>query len=223
MDKKISAFAIIFDMDGVIVDSNPYHRIALKNFCEKHGYHLSEEYLKTKIFGRTNADWLRELFGDRIDEQQLLEFEEEKESMFREIFDPDIKPVRGLTDFLKILHENNVPRAIATSAPISNVDFVLDKTGIRNYFQIIIHGNMVKNSKPHPEIYLKTIDAVGYPPSRCIVIEDSLSGIESASKAGCKVIGLTTTHSAEELHAAQWVIDDFTQLSLEELEKSIRY
>ena len=156
-DIKNSSFAVIFDMDGVIIDSNPYHRIALRRFCEKYGYQLSDEYMKTKIFGRTNADWLRELFGSSLNESQILDFEEEKESMFREIFDPYIKPVHGLVDFLQLLRVNHIPRAIATSAPFSNVDYVLDKTGIRDYFDIIIHGNMVVNSKPHPEIYLKTI------------------------------------------------------------------
>jgi HAD superfamily hydrolase (TIGR01509 family) len=219
--KKNSPFAIIFDMDGVIVDSNPYHRIALRRFCDKHGYHLSEEYLKTKIFGRTNADWLGELFGDKIDEKQILDFEEEKESLFREIIDPYIKPVTGLINFLQLLQENSIPRAIATSAPRSNVDFVLDRTGIRKFFQIIIDGNMVENSKPHPEIYLNTIDTIAYPPEKCLVIEDSLSGIEAALKAGCKVIGLTTTHTPEELHDAHLVIDDFEQLSLRDLENLI--
>lgn len=212
---------MIFDMDGVIVDSNPYHRIALKKFCEKHGYYLSDDYLKTKIFGRTNADWLRELFGDKLDEKQIVDFEEEKESLFRAIIDPHIKPVKGLIDFLLLLQDNHIPRAIATSAPSSNVEFVLNKTGAGKFFQIIIDGNMIKNSKPHPEIYLKTIHAIGYPPEKCLVIEDSLSGMESAIKAGCKVIGLTTTHPREELQAAQFVIDDFKQLSLADLENLI--
>jgi len=216
-----SPFAIIFDMDGVIVDSNPYHRIALKNFCDKHGYHLSDEYLKTKIFGRTNADWLRELFQYKMEEKELVDLEEEKEAMFRKIYEPYIKPVNGLTNFLHLLQDNHIPRAIATSAPSSNVDFILNKTGVGEYFQIIIHGDMIENSKPHPEIYRKTIRAIGYPPQKCLVIEDSLSGIESALKAGCKVIGLTTTHSREELGAAQFVIDDFGQLSLATLENLI--
>jgi HAD superfamily hydrolase (TIGR01509 family) len=215
--KQNSPYAIIFDMDGVIVDSNPYHQIALRRFCEKHGYHLSDEYLKTKIFGRTNADWIRELFKDEIDDTQLLLYEEEKESMFCEIFAPHIKPVNGLMDFLSLLREHQVPRAIATSAPSSNVEYVLNKTGVGEFFQIIIDGNMIKHSKPHPEIYLKTIEAIGYPSQKCLVIEDSLSGIESARKAGCIVIGLTTTHTAEELKDAQLVIDDFKQLSLPDL------
>jgi beta-phosphoglucomutase-like phosphatase (HAD superfamily) len=80
---------------------------------------------------------------------------------------------------------------------------------------------MVVNSKPHPEIYLKTIDVIRYPPQKCLVIEDSLSGIASARKAGCAVIALTTTHTAEELHDAQLVIDDFMQLTQKDLEKLV--
>jgi HAD superfamily hydrolase (TIGR01509 family) len=220
-DIKNSAFAVIFDMDGVIVDSNPYHQIALKEFCEKHGYHLTDEYLKSKIFGRTNADWLNELFQNKLSQEQLLQFEEEKESLFRKIFEPHIKPVEGLLNFLKLLQQHQIPRAIATSAPTSNVEFVLEKTGVGEFFQIIIDGNMIEYSKPHPEIYLKTVEALGYPAHNCAVFEDSLSGIESAQKAGCKVIGLTTTHTQDELQNAQLVIDDFVQLSLNDLQNLI--
>ena len=101
------------------------------------------------------------------------------------------------------------------------MDFVLNKTGVGKFFEIIINGNMIKNSKPHPEIYLKTVEAIGYPHQKCLVIEDSLSGIESARKAGCKIIALTTTHTPEELHGAHLVIDDFEQLSIPELKNLV--
>ncbi|UCF64795.1 MAG: HAD family phosphatase [bacterium] len=214
---KEKTFAVIFDMDGVIVDSNPYHRIALKKFCEQHGYQLSDEYLKGKIFGRTNADWLGELFQGKLTDIQIRDFEEEKEQLFREIFTPHIKPVKGLIEFLHHLRDHQVPCAIATSAPKSNVDFVLNKIRIAEFFQIIIHGNMIKKSKPHPEIYQKTIEMMRFPPWCNIVFEDSLSGVESASRAGCKVVGITTTHSRQELSHTNMVIDDFEQLSLKEL------
>jgi len=216
-----STFAVIFDMDGVIVDTNPYHRIALKEFCEKHGYHLSDDYLKAKIFGRTNADWLGELFQGKLSEKQLREYEEEKEQLFRDIYTPYIKPLDGLVKFLYHLKEYGIPCAIATSAPVSNVDFVLDQLQIREFFQTIIHGNMIKKSKPHPEIYQKTVKILGFPARRVVVFEDSLSGVESAAQAGCKVVGITTTHSREELRHTQMVINDFDHLSIYEMQKLV--
>ena len=219
--KHESTFAVIFDMDGVIVDTNPYHRLALKEFCEKHGYHLSDDYLKAKIFGRTNADWLGELFQGNLSDKQLREYEEDKEQLFRDIYLPHIKPLDGLVKFLYHLNENLIPCAIATSAPKSNVDFILDQLQIRGFFQTIIHGNMIKRSKPHPEIYQKTVKILGLPARRVVVFEDSLSGVESALQAGCRVVGITTTHSREELRHTQMVINDFDHLSISELQKLI--
>lgn len=211
-------FAVIFDMDGVIVDSNPYHKIALKQFCEKHGYHLSDEELKNNVFGRTNKDWLMSLFNGKVTAKQIKEFEEEKESLFREIIAPHIQPVKGLIPFLETLEEQKIPRAVATSAPLVNVKFTLEKTGTQRFFPIVVTGDNVINSKPHPEIYLKTAAAIQYPPQKCVIIEDSLSGIAAGRQAGCKIIGITTTHTRDELRSVtDLVIDDFDQLMVVDL------
>lgn len=211
-------FGIIFDMDGVIVDSNPYHKIALKEFCSGHGHELGDDQLLKKIYGRTNREWLTELFG-KLPEDQLLEYTEEKETLYRKLFDQDIKPLKGLVKFLDQLEEHKVLRAIGTSAPRSNVDFTLNKTNTVKYFPTILNDTFVTHSKPHPEIYLKSAEALGLPNSLCVVIEDSLSGVEAGKKAGSKVIGVTTTHSREELAHCDMVIDDFEGLTVEMVEK----
>jgi beta-phosphoglucomutase len=205
--------AFIFDMDGVLVDSNPTHKIALKQFCKKHGYELSEEQLREKIYGRTNRDWLLNLFGD-LNEETIKQYAYEKESLFRELYD-DIKPVDGLIDFLKKLDDSGIPRAIATSAPRANVDFTLERTSMGAYFPTILDDSFVSKGKPDPEIYLKSAAALGFDPSRCIVFEDSLSGVKAGKLAGCKVVGVTTTHSKEELHETDYNIDDFENLKPE--------
>ncbi|HMJ69841.1 MAG TPA: HAD family phosphatase [Cyclobacteriaceae bacterium] len=211
-------FGIIFDMDGVIVDSNPYHKIALKEFCSGHGHELSDEQLLKRIYGRTNREWLTNLFGT-LPEDQLLEYTDEKETLFRKLFNDDIKPVKGLVKFLDMLDANKILRAIGTSAPRSNVDFTLSRTNLTNYFPTILNDTFVTHSKPHPEIYLKSAEALGLPNRQCIVIEDSLSGVEAGEKAGSKVVGITTTHTREELAHCALVIDDFEGLTLEMLEK----
>jgi HAD superfamily hydrolase (TIGR01509 family) len=217
--KTINSFAVIFDMDGVIVDSNPYHKEALKEFCDSRGYHLSEAEMREKIFGRTNKDWLTRLFGKEISPGELRQFEEEKESLFRQLIEPHIKPVDGLLSFLESLEENQIPRAVATSAPPANVSFTLEKTGTARFFSFVINGNDVSHSKPHPEIYLKTAAAIDFSPHCCLVIEDSLSGVAAAREAGCQVIGITTTHSKDELRHTQKVIDNFYEIRVEELEQ----
>lgn len=211
-------FAIIFDMDGVIVDSNPFHRKVLTQFCQKHAHFLSEDQMKTKVFGRTNKDWLTDLFGGNITPYQIKKYEEEMESQFREIYTPYVKPIKGSIRFLDLLRKNNITRAVATSAPKSNVDFILKKTRTAQYFETIITGDSIENSKPHPEIYLKTVEDIDSIPEKCIVIEDSLSGVVAARKAGCKVVGITTTHSNQELASTDWIINDFDKIKLENLE-----
>ena len=204
-----SALAFVFDMDGVIVDSNPYHEIALRQFCRKYGRDLSEEELREKIFGRRNRDWLTRVFGD-LSEEEIKKYGEEKEALFRQLYEKDIQPVAGLKEFLDEVAKLGIPRCIATSAPRANVDFVLDKTGLGRYFEVVLDESFVKEGKPHPEVYLKAARALNFPPDRAIVFEDSLAGVEAARAAGCPVIGVTTTHTAEELTHTDLVIDDFT-------------
>ncbi|HKJ33750.1 MAG TPA: HAD family phosphatase [Balneolales bacterium] len=217
---EVSPFAIIFDMDGVIIDSNPAHKVALHQFCEKYGYHLTDEYLEKNIYGRTNKDWISNLFGD-LKDHEWKKFEHEKEVLFREIYAEEIKPVEGLIPFLKSLKENDIPRAIATSAPFENVEFTLEKLNIGSYFEIILDESDVTIGKPDPQIYLKTVNALSYPADHCIVIEDSFSGVEAAKNAGCKVIGITTTHTKDEFNDTDLVINSFNDLNFENLQDLI--
>jgi len=212
----MSDFAIIFDMDGVIVDTNVFHKDAIHQFCKKYGFELTDEQLRTSVYGRTNKDWITNLFGT-LTEEQLHQYAEEKEQLFRVLYEPHIKPVKGLVGFLEKLVRANIPRAIATSAPPANVNFVLDKTMLWKYFDTILDERMVTNGKPDPEIYVKTAQALGLPNKQCIVIEDSLSGVTAGRKSGSKVIGITTTHTREELTEASYVINDFDELSLSDL------
>ncbi len=200
--------AVIFDMDGVMVDSNPYHKIALKQFCLEHGYELTEQQLREKIYGRTNRDWLTNLFG-ALPEEKLLSYADQKESLFREVYKNDIVPVNGLQIFLDLLDKYGIPKAIATSAPRANVDFTLAKTGLEKYFRVILDDTFVSRGKPDPEIYIKAAAALGFPNHQCIVIEDSISGVLAGKRAGSKVIGITTTHTADELTDTDYIITDF--------------
>ncbi len=216
----MNSFAVIFDMDGVLVDTNPYHKISLKQFCEKYGYQFSDEDLINKIYGRTNNEWIRNIFGN-LPKEKILELGEEKEAMFRAIYRDVIEPMKGLEDFLKLLTQQNIPIAIGTSAPRSNVDFVLEHTKLKNYFTTILDQSDVEHGKPNPEIYLKVAARLGFEPQHCIVFEDSLSGVESAQRAGAKVVGVTTTHKPEELAHTDFVIADFENLKPSDLSKKV--
>jgi HAD superfamily hydrolase (TIGR01509 family) len=113
------------------------------------------------------------------------------------------------------LDKLNISRAIATSAPRANVDFTLDNTDTRRYFKTILDDSFVTEGKPNPQIYLKSAQALGFDSADCIVLEDSLSGVAAGKRAGCKVVGVTTTHTQTELGEADWVIPDFEGISPE--------
>lgn len=198
-------------MDGVIVDSNPFHKIALKQFCKKYGKDLGEDELREKIYGRRNQDWLVNIFGP-LDDSTMTRYADEKEALFRDLYGEDIRALDGLDKFLRQVEALHIPSAIATSAPRSNVDFTLEKTGLAPFFKAILDDSFVKEGKPHPDIYLKAAAALNFDPKDCVVFEDSLAGVESGLRAGCKVVGVATTHSAEELSDAALVIPDFKDI-----------
>lgn len=215
-------FAVLFDMDGVLIDSNPYHKTAIEIFLEKHNFHFTDEELKQKVWGRMNKEWLRAIFGEEMSEAEIVQHGLDKELIYRQVFEKDIKEVKGLTPFLQMLQAHQIPCAVATSAPRPNVDFAFEHLHIASFFQAVLDESHVKHGKPNPEIYLKTAKTLGFPPDRCIVIEDSLAGTKSGKASGAKVIGITTTHSPEELRpTSDLIIDDFTNLSINDLVKLV--
>jgi HAD superfamily hydrolase (TIGR01509 family) len=205
-------------MDGVIVDSNPYHKKAWRLFCEQHNIFVTDEYLKTKVFGRTGEEGLANLFTKKIDDVLIAKHIEEIDKNFRDSYAQYIKPMKGLVEFLEKLKKGKIRCAIATSAPALNIELILNKTGLKEYFEVIVDKTRVAKGKPDPEIYLTTAALLKVKPEECIVFEDSLSGISSAENAGMKVISITTTHSADELKHTNLVINDFSELNLSDLE-----
>jgi beta-phosphoglucomutase len=188
----------IFDMDGVIVDNAAWHLEAFAEFGKRHGLvQTKNEYIK--YFGNTNQTIMNSLFNTQLSSDKLVALANEKETIYRELYRPFIKPVEGLEAFLEYASSLCIPIALATSAPNENVNFTLEATGLKKYFKIISDSSMVKHGKPDPEIYLLTAAKLGVQPSDCVVFEDSVAGIQSALNAGMHVIGVATTHKPEEL------------------------
>lgn len=212
-------FALLFDMDGVIVDTNPAHKIAILQFCETHNKRLTDEEMAKYIWGRTNKEWIRHLFGETISDEQLKVYADEKESLFMKIYEPDAKLLNGLQAFLGTLKQNDIPMAVGTSAPRPNVDFIFKHTGIEKFFDAVLDESFVSIGKPNPEIYIKCAKALHFDPADCIVFEDSFAGVKAGKAAGSKVIGITTTHTDQELIqvGADLTVPDFTSLSVNDL------
>lgn len=209
-------FGIIFDMDGVLVDSNPVHKEAIKIFCKKHQLEVSDEFLKERVYGRTNKEWIPEVFGD-ISDELSKKLADEKEKMFRGMFDPKSSVLPGLIEFLEKLDLLGIKCVVATSAPKENADFILSELDIEKYFSAVLDSSDVDRGKPDPEVYIKAAERIGLPPGRCIIMEDSLAGVEAGLQAGSKVFGVTTTHTRNEFSNCNKTIDDFTEIDIQEL------
>jgi beta-phosphoglucomutase len=213
-------FSVIFDMDGVIVDNHVYHERAWKIFAGNHNKILKTEDFY-KHFGGTNREILNDLFGPGLSDDKIKSLAREKEEIYRRIYSTEIKAVNGLERLLISLKDNNIKTAIATSAPLLNVEFVLRETSLSDYFNAVVHDSMISHSKPHPEIYLKTAQALNREPRKCIAIEDTIKGIESARSAGMKVIGIATTYPVDKLKIADMCIENFNELDTDKLDSII--
>jgi len=202
--------AAIFDLDGTIVDNMRYHEKAFRLLAAKHRIALSDEDFRW-MAGRKNKDIFAQYFGEKtVEEHEKLA--DEKESIYRELFEPVIVEVPGLLDFLKLLHTQKIKLAIASAAPKENRIFVFKHLPIYEYFNTVVGAENVTNGKPHPEVFLSAATNLHVDPKDCVVFEDAPNGISAAKAAGMYAVGILTTHTKEELHEADMVISSFQEL-----------
>ena len=212
--------AIIFDLDGTLVDSLPYHheswRIFFKNNnLEEHDF---SEVLKEYKGGGT-LELMTSVFGDMYTKDELKKMTDDKEIIFRDIYKSKIYPIEGLKQFLDNLKENNISLAIGSNAIRKNVLMTIEELSITNYFSSIICGDEVSRGKPDPEMFVKTLSNLNVSRDECIIFEDSIEGIKAAKNADIKVIGVTSSQSSEKLKSvgAFKTIDDYTKISLDNI------
>jgi beta-phosphoglucomutase len=206
--------AVIFDLDGTLIDNNPYHLKAWKQYLLNMGREVSEDEYKANFNGRTNKDVVEYIYQRKMTDKEAAPYYLDKERMYREIYQPYIAPVSGLLPFLEELHRHNIPMAIATSGIMPNINFTFEHIPIKQYFKEVIYSAHIRKGKPDPEIYERTAEALKVNPGNCVVFEDALVGIQAAKGAGMKVVAVTTTHTAEELYEADKVIKDYTEVNL---------
>src|SRR5437879_6180424 len=168
--------ALIFDMDGVLVDSNPFHLEKWAALLNLHQIAFNQNDLPRLILGQRNDTALRYFFGEGLSGQDCRRLEEELEETSRKAFQPHAQPLPGLEDLLVRCQSAGVPMAVASSAMRKNVDFVVEALGFREYFQTLVSGDEVASPKPDPEIYLKAADDLGFKPEDCVAFEDSFVG-----------------------------------------------
>lgn len=205
--------AVIFDMDGVICHTNPYHSLAFRDFFSARNLAPTDEEFAQHMFGKSNSYILSHFLKRPVLGEELLQMEEEKEGLFRKLYASHIEPIKGIVEFMLDLKRNDVKLGVATSAPRANLDLILGEVPIRELMGSILASQDVKKHKPDPEVYLTSAINLGVSPEQCIVFEDSFSGISAALNAGMKIVGVLSSHTKEELPPCSLYINDYTQLS----------
>lgn len=197
--------ALVFDLDGVIIDSMPTHIAAWRAYLESLG--IAPEALETRMHGRRNDEIVREIIGSQLSAVEIFNHGAAKEALFRKMIRPNLARtlILGVSSFIESCR--GAPIGLATNAEPANVDFVLDGAGLRPYFRVIVDGHQVDRPKPFPDIYVRAAELLGVTPKNCIVFEDSPAGIAAAQAAGCRVVGVLS-HSGD-LPAVDLEIRDF--------------
>jgi beta-phosphoglucomutase len=208
--------AVIFDVDGVLVDSYQAHYEGWVRAGRERGFSITEEQF-VKTFGRTSREVIVDTFGMTwLNDEQIKQLDERKEKLYRDIVADSFPEMDGAADLLDALHEAGFALAVGSSGPPPNVDVVLDHLGRRHLFGAIITGIDVTRGKPDPQVFLLGAERLGVLPQHCVVIEDAPAGVAAAKNAGMKSVGFVSTgRFPDELRGADKIIRSLRELSPE--------
>lgn len=190
---------IIFDWDGVVIDSAALHEESWERLARETGRPLPADHF-TQGFGRKNEWIIEHLLRWTADAAEIHRHSLRKEALYREIVvERGLEPLPGVRVFLERLRDGGVPRCIGSSTHRENITTILGVLGFTEFFPAMVTAEDVSHGKPHPEVFLKAAEKINRPPARCIVLEDAYAGIEAARAGGMKVIGVASTHPAAHL------------------------
>jgi beta-phosphoglucomutase len=216
---KESYKALIFDLNGTMIDDMPYHVKAWHSIVEELGAGLDLEQVKAQCYGK-NQDLLDRVFPGRFTDEEKDQISLEKEKRYQSSYRTEMKLIDGLHDLLAQAHAAGIKIAIGSAAIMFNIDFILDGMDIRHYIDAIVSADHVELSKPHPETFLRCATAFHLSPADCLVFEDAPKGVESAEKAGMDCMVITTMHTPEEFETYKNIvgfIKDYTDVQLKRL------
>lgn len=203
---------MIFDLDGVLIHSMPLHVLAWERYLAGLGIQVSE--MEERMHGKRNAELVRDLIGGDLSDETVFAHGAAKERLFRSmVLEAGVNryAVPGVLAFLE--RHAGVPKAVGSNAEPANIEFVLDRFGLRRFFEVTVNGLQVKRPKPFPDIYLEAASQLEIEPRNCIVFEDSPVGIDAGRAAGMKVVGVETTPT--EFRGVDLHIKDFLDPQLE--------
>jgi beta-phosphoglucomutase len=206
--------AVIFDMDGVLIDSYRAHFESWKRAAAEHGSTYTEAQFAAG-FGRTSREVIAEQWqSEPLSDQQIAQIDQRKEALFREILSLDFPAMPGAVELIESLVEAGFRIAVGSSGPDENVRLAIDRLGIARFLSAIVTGNDVKRGKPDPQVFLIAAEQMCVPPARCVVVEDAPVGVEAAHRGGMHAIALASTgRTVEQLAAADLVVKSLTGLT----------
>ncbi len=210
--------AVIWDMDGVIADTALYHLKAWQEVFRGKGVNFTEEDFR-HTFGQRNDNIIKSTLGEEIAQHEIDAIANEKEESFRHRIKQKIKPSPGVMELMTSLKERGFQMALASSAPIENIQLVIKTLGINDCFQTIICDRDVIEGKPSPQVFLLAAERLGVEPRDCIVIEDAIAGVTAAKRAGMYCLAVTGTHPRHSLAEADFVVDTLEAVSAKDVEE----
>jgi len=220
--------AVIFDFDGVITDSEILHLRSFNKVLAQFNVEIKKKDYYLNYLGFTDNDCYEQLIKDGvldIDKSRIPELVEQKNVVFRELAKTDGRTIEGVREFLNLLHDNHVPMAICSGALLSEIELILDEAKLRSFFETIVSAEHVKKGKPHPEGFLRSLKRLNkerekkISARRCVVIEDSLWGLQAAKAAGMHSIAVTNSYDAERLTIAEKIVDNLKEITMDDLHK----
>lgn len=216
--------AVLFDMDGVIVDTEPLHKQAYFLMFQKVGIEVSQE-LYNSYTGQSTIEICKDLvkrFNLSLPATELVAY---KRAFFKELFfadTNDLKLIDGVLELIQNYYNNNITLVLASSASMFTINSVFDRFDLNQYFKGKISGADLKASKPHPEIFIKAAEIAGFDKKECLVIEDSTNGIKAAYDGGIYCVAYKSEHSkAQDYSLAQKVISDFSEIRFENIKEVV--
>lgn len=210
-----SARAVIFDLDGVLVDSSEFHFEAWKAWAEEVGLgeRVTREWFR-ETFGRRNPDVFHTLYDAEISTGEMERQADRKEQIFRERARGRLEPLAGARALVEALHDAGFRLALGTSAPRENATMMIEELGLASFFDAQVTGDDVTVGKPNPQVFQRAADRLDVPPERCLVIEDAAAGVEAAHNGGMAAVAVASEPSSGH-QRADLVVASLTDLDVD--------
>ncbi len=209
--------AIIWDLDGVIIDSSEQHRLAWQRLAAETGVSFTnEDFWKT--FGRSNAAIIPLFWGSHLSREQIDALADRKEVYFRDLLRGNLHALPGALELMQAARAAGLKQSLASSAPMANIEAISEGLGLHRWLDAFVSGDRLPHGKPAPDIFLLAAERLGIAPAHCLVIEDAPAGVAAAKAANMRCLAVTNSHPASDLAAADRILPSLAQVHLPDLQ-----